>query len=273
VVLDSGANVDCSAEELVQFARLGAVYAQDILGRAEPAVGLLSIGEEPEKGNAAVKEAHQLLLREPDSSSSATSRGATSRWRVRPGADRRRRLRRLRRQRAAQVLRGARAPLMGVFARALQAERETLAEAFRELDYSEHGGARSWRQGREHHLARQEPAAGDQERHQGRIRAAESRMSDHIGGRLAAAARETERHARGARPRRQPTAGGRAAGDARRVGARTRRPAAPAGGGARRAAGPVCWTVRPSLPSRPPSREASVASFARHRTRRPRRPS
>jgi len=62
VVLDSGANVDCSATELVQFARLGAVYARDILGRASPAIGLLSIGEEPEKGNAAVKEAHQALL-------------------------------------------------------------------------------------------------------------------------------------------------------------------------------------------------------------------
>jgi len=61
VVLDSGANVDCSADELVQFARLGAVYAEDLLGRANPAIGLLSIGEESEKGNAAVKEAHQLL--------------------------------------------------------------------------------------------------------------------------------------------------------------------------------------------------------------------
>jgi glycerol-3-phosphate acyltransferase PlsX len=61
VVLDSGANVDCSPAELVQFARLGHVYARDILGRENPAVGLLSIGEEAEKGNAAVKEAHQLL--------------------------------------------------------------------------------------------------------------------------------------------------------------------------------------------------------------------
>ena len=61
VVLDSGANVDCAADELLQFAQLGAVYAQDILGRTNPAIGLLSIGEEPEKGNAAVKEAHQLL--------------------------------------------------------------------------------------------------------------------------------------------------------------------------------------------------------------------
>ena len=62
IVLDCGANVDCSAKELVQFARLGSVYARDILGRENPAIGLLSIGEEAEKGNAAVKEAHQALL-------------------------------------------------------------------------------------------------------------------------------------------------------------------------------------------------------------------
>lgn len=61
VVVDSGANVDCSAEELVQFARLGAVYAEDILGRQNPSVGLLSVGGEPEKGNRVVKEVHQLL--------------------------------------------------------------------------------------------------------------------------------------------------------------------------------------------------------------------
>ncbi len=62
-VLDSGANVDCSAEELVQFARLGATYAECVLGRINPAVGLLSIGEEPEKGNAVTKETHPLLQR------------------------------------------------------------------------------------------------------------------------------------------------------------------------------------------------------------------
>ncbi|MEO6209891.1 MAG: phosphate acyltransferase PlsX [Gemmatimonadaceae bacterium] len=61
VLVDAGANVDCSAEELVQFARLGSVYAEDILMRPEPTVGLLSNGEEPEKGNASVKEAHKLL--------------------------------------------------------------------------------------------------------------------------------------------------------------------------------------------------------------------
>ncbi|HVT40037.1 MAG TPA: phosphate acyltransferase PlsX [Gemmatimonadaceae bacterium] len=62
VVVDSGANVDCSAQELMQFARLGAVYAEDLLGRQNPSVGLLSIGEEPSKGNAVVKEAHALLM-------------------------------------------------------------------------------------------------------------------------------------------------------------------------------------------------------------------
>jgi glycerol-3-phosphate acyltransferase PlsX len=61
VFLDAGANVDCSARELLQFASLGAVYAEAVLGRPDPAVGLLSIGEEPEKGNAVVKEAHALF--------------------------------------------------------------------------------------------------------------------------------------------------------------------------------------------------------------------
>jgi glycerol-3-phosphate acyltransferase PlsX len=46
---------------LTQFARLGAVYAECVLRRPNPAVGLLSIGEEPEKGNAVTKETHQLL--------------------------------------------------------------------------------------------------------------------------------------------------------------------------------------------------------------------
>ena len=61
VVLDSGANVDCSARELLQFAWLGGVYAECILGRDNPAIGLLSIGEEPEKGNAVVKDANALF--------------------------------------------------------------------------------------------------------------------------------------------------------------------------------------------------------------------
>lgn len=65
VVLDSGANVDCSKEELLQFAWLGEVYAECILGRADPAVALLNIGEEPTKGNKVVKEAHQLFSSAP----------------------------------------------------------------------------------------------------------------------------------------------------------------------------------------------------------------
>lgn len=61
LLLDAGANVDCDPRELLGFAHLGAIYARDILGRATPAVGLLNIGEEDEKGNAVVKEAHQLF--------------------------------------------------------------------------------------------------------------------------------------------------------------------------------------------------------------------
>ncbi|MDP3910251.1 MAG: phosphate acyltransferase PlsX [Gemmatimonadales bacterium] len=65
LVLDAGANVDCDAREIVGFAHLGSVYARDVLGRAEATVGLLNIGEEDEKGNAVVKEAHQLLKQTP----------------------------------------------------------------------------------------------------------------------------------------------------------------------------------------------------------------
>jgi glycerol-3-phosphate acyltransferase PlsX len=61
LALDVGANVDCSPAELVGFAHLGVLYARDVMGRADPAVGLLNIGEEEEKGNAAAKEAHRLL--------------------------------------------------------------------------------------------------------------------------------------------------------------------------------------------------------------------
>lgn len=57
LVLDSGANIDCSARELRGFAHIGAVYARDVLQRSDPVVGLLNIGEEEEKGNAAVRGA------------------------------------------------------------------------------------------------------------------------------------------------------------------------------------------------------------------------
>lgn len=61
VFLDSGANVDCSPEELVQFAWLGAVYAESVLGRKDPVVGLLNVGEEESKGNSIAKEAFNLF--------------------------------------------------------------------------------------------------------------------------------------------------------------------------------------------------------------------
>jgi glycerol-3-phosphate acyltransferase PlsX len=61
MVLDGGANVDCSPQELLGFAHLGVLYVRDVMGRAEPAVGLLNIGEEEEKGNVASKEAYRLL--------------------------------------------------------------------------------------------------------------------------------------------------------------------------------------------------------------------
>ena len=61
LVLDGGANVDCTARELVCFAVLGTIYMRDVLGRPDPTVGLLNIGEEDEKGTVVVKEAHQLL--------------------------------------------------------------------------------------------------------------------------------------------------------------------------------------------------------------------
>ncbi len=65
LVIDGGANVDCDARELVSFAQLGTVYARDVLGRPEPGVGLLNVGEEEEKGNVVVKEANQLLKTVP----------------------------------------------------------------------------------------------------------------------------------------------------------------------------------------------------------------
>ncbi|MBL8987778.1 MAG: phosphate acyltransferase PlsX [Gemmatimonadetes bacterium] len=61
LMLDAGANVECSARELVGFAYLGTLYVRDILGRPNPAVGLLNVGEEEGKGTAVVKEAHQSL--------------------------------------------------------------------------------------------------------------------------------------------------------------------------------------------------------------------
>ena len=61
VLLDAGANVECRAQHLVQFAAMGRVYARLLLGAEEPRVGLLSIGEEASKGNELTRDAHRLL--------------------------------------------------------------------------------------------------------------------------------------------------------------------------------------------------------------------
>jgi glycerol-3-phosphate acyltransferase PlsX len=133
--------VDCSAAELVQFARLGAVYAEDVLGRTNPSIGLLSIGEEPEKGNAVVKEANQLLMSaglnfQGNIEGRDIPRGESDRGPI-----------------DVVVCDGfvgnvllkfyeAVAPtFMKMLGGALHLDRETAEKAFASLDYSEHGGA------------------------------------------------------------------------------------------------------------------------------------
>ncbi|MGH2971427.1 MAG: phosphate acyltransferase PlsX [Gaiellaceae bacterium] len=61
VLIDAGANADARPEHLLQFATMGAVFAEEMLGVDNPEVRLLSIGEEPEKGNQLTIEAHALL--------------------------------------------------------------------------------------------------------------------------------------------------------------------------------------------------------------------
>jgi glycerol-3-phosphate acyltransferase PlsX len=61
VLLDAGANAECQPQWLVQFGQMGAVFARERYGIAEPRVGLLSIGEESSKGNPFVKETHGLM--------------------------------------------------------------------------------------------------------------------------------------------------------------------------------------------------------------------
>jgi glycerol-3-phosphate acyltransferase PlsX len=62
VVLDIGANADCKPEYLLQFALMGTIYAEKVLHKGNPKVGLLSNGEEAGKGNELVKEAYPLLV-------------------------------------------------------------------------------------------------------------------------------------------------------------------------------------------------------------------
>ena len=61
LLIDAGANVDTRPSQLLEFAHLGAIYAEDVMGVEQPRVGLLNIGEEPEKGNEHALHAHQIL--------------------------------------------------------------------------------------------------------------------------------------------------------------------------------------------------------------------
>jgi glycerol-3-phosphate acyltransferase PlsX len=63
VVLDLGANVECSNDNLVQFALMGDIFAQCILGIKKPRIGLLNVGTENIKGNPVVKQAYENLKR------------------------------------------------------------------------------------------------------------------------------------------------------------------------------------------------------------------
>jgi len=65
MLLDVGANVDCDAHNLEQFALMGEIYFRSIFGTKRPKVGLLSIGEEETKGNLLTREAFQLLKQLP----------------------------------------------------------------------------------------------------------------------------------------------------------------------------------------------------------------
>jgi glycerol-3-phosphate acyltransferase PlsX len=65
ILLDAGANAEVQADWLVQFAQMGSIYARHRFGVADPKVGLLSIGEEPGKGDSLRKEAYDLLAVAP----------------------------------------------------------------------------------------------------------------------------------------------------------------------------------------------------------------
>ena len=101
VLLDIGANPDSTAENLAQFARMGAIFAERVLGIPEPRVALLSIGEEKGKGDARIQRATELL-----DASDLRFEGNIEGKDLTTHHGRRRRLRRGPRQRGHQVLRG-----------------------------------------------------------------------------------------------------------------------------------------------------------------------
>lgn len=66
LLLDCGANVDARPSQLVQFARMGSIYMESVIGVQNPRVGLVNIGVEEEKGNALTKETYPLLQNCPE---------------------------------------------------------------------------------------------------------------------------------------------------------------------------------------------------------------
>ena len=64
LLIDCGANVDARASHLVQFAKMGSIYMENVLGIQNPKVGIVNIGAEEDKGNALVKETFPLLKEE-----------------------------------------------------------------------------------------------------------------------------------------------------------------------------------------------------------------
>lgn len=64
ILIDGGANVECTPHQLMQFAHMGSIVAKGVLGFANPRVGLLNIGAEETKGNELVQEAYKLLKNE-----------------------------------------------------------------------------------------------------------------------------------------------------------------------------------------------------------------
>lgn len=60
-LLDSGANVDCKPNYLVQFAKMASVYVENVMGVKNPSIAVANIGAEKEKGNALVKETYEIL--------------------------------------------------------------------------------------------------------------------------------------------------------------------------------------------------------------------
>ena len=66
LLIDCGANVDARPSHLVQFAKMGSVYMENVMGIANPKVGIVNIGAEEEKGNALVKETFPLLKNCPE---------------------------------------------------------------------------------------------------------------------------------------------------------------------------------------------------------------